>query len=377
VNVLFVCTGNMHRSPLAEALLRAEIDRDRRTDIEVTSAGTMGGWAFPAVGEAVQLAAEAGLDISSHRSRQATVEMIDLADLVLVMERFHLEWIQATHPAAAGKCRLLSEYADPDGVIAPGDDVPDAIGEEIGSFRRTFGILSDCVGRFYRSLPPPPEDVYTRSIEDRFRLRRRTPLTLSPADYELACSWWQQGIPLWIVIESIDELFRKKDASNDPARVRRLSWCARAVEARFAEYQRALVPASSSARHPDTAAAAELLADAAARLGSAADAARAQGHADSAAIIARAAAGLLAQDVTAPRTTAEVRLLLHDAEESLLGELRLSTDPAEMKRIRDSAATSLAGHRARMTPTAFAATLERLVSQELRALYDLPDLTAR
>lgn len=376
MKILFLCTGNMHRSPLAAAMLRAEVARDVRTDIEVSSAGTLGAGDLPLVREAAQLAAEAGLVLPSHRSRQASAGMIADADQILVMERYHLEWIEKEHPAATMNCRLLSEYAGPDCAISPGEDVPDAIGEEIASFRRTFSILSHCVHRFYRELPAPPEEVFTQAIEERFRLRRRTPLTLSPADFELAGRWWQQGIPLWIVIESIDELFRKKESSGDPGRVRRLSWCGRAVEARFAEYQRTHVAATGAGEHPDSPAACTLFAAAAQKLRTAAEGARGRGHVASAVVLEKAAHAILAENPPAPLPPPAARLVLHKLEEKILGELRLSTDLTEMARMRETAASSLSAHRGRMTGSAFEATLERLVSQRLREFYQLFDLTA-
>lgn len=366
----------MHRSPLAAAMLRAEIARDVRKDIEVASAGTIDSWALPPLSEAAELASEAGLDLSAHRSLQATAAMLADADQILVMESYHREWIEKEHPVAAVKCRLLSEYAGPECGISPGEDVPDAIGEEIESFHRTFSILSHCVHRFYRELPAPPEEVYTQAIEERFRLRRRTPLTLSPADYELAGRWWQQGIPLWIVIESIDGLFRKKESSGDPGRVRRLSWCGRAVEARFAEYQRAHVAATGTGEQPASPATSALFAAAAQKLNTAAVGARERGHVASAVVFTKAAHDILAEYPSAQLPPSAARLVLHKIEEKILAELRLSTDLTEMARMRETAASSLSAHRGRMTVSAFEATLERLVSQRLRELYQLFDLTA-
>lgn len=376
MKILFICTGNMHRSPLAAAMLRAELARDLRADIEVASAGTIRSPGLPVVDEAAQLAADAGLDVSSHRSMQATASMVNASDRILVMERYHLEWIQENHPDAAARCRLLSEYAGPECGIAPGDDVPDAVGEEKDSFLRTFSILSECVQRFYRELPAPPEDVYTQAIEERFRLRRRTPLTLSPADFEMAGRWWQQGIPLWIVIESIDDLFRKKEGSGDPSRIRRLSWCARAIEARFAEYQRSQVSPTGTGRQPASDASEALFLIAAQRLHLAADAARVRGLSNIVSVLSKAADEILAVDKSAVIEPAAARLILHRVEERILAELRLATDEIELRGIREAAASSLSAHRARMTSTAFEATLERLVSQRLRELYDLPRLSS-
>lgn len=111
-NILVVCVGNVCRSPMAEALLRqALLDED---EVSVSSAGLGALVDFPAAGYAEDLMAERGLDISGHKARQLTPEIVDENDLILVMESAHKRAIEARDPAAHSKIFLLcaSLYAD-------------------------------------------------------------------------------------------------------------------------------------------------------------------------------------------------------------------------------------------------------------------------
>ena len=104
--ILFVCTGNICRSPMAEGLLKA-----MQSDFSVSSAGvsSMEGW--NAMPEAIDVMREHGVDISDHSARQVTEEMVRDADLVLGMTRRHREILKHTFPEAEGKIFTLKEFA--------------------------------------------------------------------------------------------------------------------------------------------------------------------------------------------------------------------------------------------------------------------------
>jgi protein-tyrosine-phosphatase len=110
--VLMICTGNICRSPMAAALLRARLSRDEaRQGWRATSAGIWTVDDEPASAHAITEMARRGLDLSGHRSRNITRALISEADLVLAMTRQHVEALGAAFPAHGRKVYLLSEMA--------------------------------------------------------------------------------------------------------------------------------------------------------------------------------------------------------------------------------------------------------------------------
>lgn len=111
-NVLIVCTGNVCRSPMAKALIRKEIeDRGLDSDIAVDSAGTYAMVEHPASRGSVSAMAQRDLDISEHRAKQLTTDLVNQADVILVMEERHRRSIFVTWPRAVMKTLLLSELS--------------------------------------------------------------------------------------------------------------------------------------------------------------------------------------------------------------------------------------------------------------------------
>lgn len=128
--VFFVCSGNTCRSPLAEAFARHFLKLDGEAGWTVISAGLSALAGFPATPEAVTVAGEFGLDLSGHRARQLTGEMLDGADLVLVMTAVHKACVLEQRPHLAGKVWLVKEYAG-----GSATDVPDPFGEDLAVYR--------------------------------------------------------------------------------------------------------------------------------------------------------------------------------------------------------------------------------------------------
>jgi protein-tyrosine-phosphatase len=136
--VLFVCTGNTCRSPLAEAIARGFVEREGEGGFEFSSAGIQareGGLASPG---ALEIARENGLDLEGFQSRSLTADRIDEADLVLVMEPGHRSGVLGLSPAADTKTRLLGALAGREGSEA---SVADPLGGNVDSYRRTFAKI--------------------------------------------------------------------------------------------------------------------------------------------------------------------------------------------------------------------------------------------
>ena len=114
-SIIFVCTANICRSPVAEALFRDWLrQRPEAGAWRVSSAGTWADEGAAASAYAIEVLAEAGLDLKSHRSRRVEREMIAAADLLLCMTRSQREALQAEFPDLAGRIQLLTAMAGPE-----------------------------------------------------------------------------------------------------------------------------------------------------------------------------------------------------------------------------------------------------------------------
>src|SRR5213080_3880878 len=106
--VLFVCTGNVCRSPMAEGIFRNALQG--RGDYRVFSAGLGAMEGQPPSHYAVQAVRELGIDISGQRSRMLTPELVHQADFIFGMTHNHIDTVILLYPQAADKTFLLREF---------------------------------------------------------------------------------------------------------------------------------------------------------------------------------------------------------------------------------------------------------------------------
>ncbi|SFV88925.1 Low molecular weight protein-tyrosine-phosphatase Wzb [hydrothermal vent metagenome] len=106
-NILMVCVGNICRSPMAEALLREKCE-----NIGVASAGVGALVGHSADTIAQELMREKNIDISTHKARQLDIELLSKYDLVLVMEKKHIDAVHHIVPSSRGRVHLLGKWSD-------------------------------------------------------------------------------------------------------------------------------------------------------------------------------------------------------------------------------------------------------------------------
>ena len=122
--ILFVCTGNVCRSPMAEGIFRQAVQG--QGDYRVTSAGLGAAEGSPPSAYAVQAVKELGIDISGLRSRMLTADLVDQADYIFGMTHSHIDTVKVLYPQAEEKTFLLREFDET--LDAFEKDISDPIG---------------------------------------------------------------------------------------------------------------------------------------------------------------------------------------------------------------------------------------------------------
>jgi len=142
---------------MASAIARRLLDERGRPDVAVASAGTAAWDGAPASEGAYLVALEHGLDLSAHRARQLTSDLVADADLVLGMSPHHVD--RAAALGGDGKSYLLGSFAG-----RPADDaqVDDPFGGDLDEYRVTFDRLEALLAEAAARLPAPHDDADPR-----------------------------------------------------------------------------------------------------------------------------------------------------------------------------------------------------------------------
>ncbi|HEY2799556.1 MAG TPA: serine hydroxymethyltransferase [Chthoniobacterales bacterium] len=141
-HVLFVCTGNICRSPMALGLFR-QLLADRQ-DIEADAAGVHAVRGQPPSAHAIEVCRKRGIEISGFRSQPLTATMVDRATHIFAMTGSHLESIHLFFPEAVEKTFLLREFEEPGATLWR--DLPDPIG-------MSYDVYHDCADAIEKALP--------------------------------------------------------------------------------------------------------------------------------------------------------------------------------------------------------------------------------
>lgn len=157
LKVLLVCTGNTCRSPMAEGILKKMLEDKRVGNLEVTSAGTHGLPNAPASLFAIQVAGQRGIDLSKHRSRRLTPEMIKQADLILAMSPEHSDYMKRIEGTAGHKIFLLKAFPQAGPASNKGSDggvlsIEDPIGGSPEDYERSFKEIEKEIKRIFPKI---------------------------------------------------------------------------------------------------------------------------------------------------------------------------------------------------------------------------------
>jgi len=135
--ILFVCTGNVCRSPMAEGLMKELLGG--REDIVVLSAGVSAPKGAPASQHSIQALSELSIDLKSFRSQPVTEELLEQCTHVFTMTRDHRRLIDLLFPEHGEKIRLLGEFS------GNGGDVPDPIGQGLSTYKRCRDVIKSAL----------------------------------------------------------------------------------------------------------------------------------------------------------------------------------------------------------------------------------------
>ena len=145
MRVLFVCSGNICRSPMAAEYFRHHAAQRGLSHVIVDSAGTLGIEGSPASDEAIVAMREIGVNLSAHRSKGLTSEMLRNADLAIGMTRGHLEQMAQLDPQGRERQMLLRAFergAEPN---ARARGLKDPIGRPLGFYREQVPLIARCL----------------------------------------------------------------------------------------------------------------------------------------------------------------------------------------------------------------------------------------
>ena len=153
-HIIFFCTGNTCRSPMAEGIARKILAKRGVTDMKVESYGLLDLGSVPPAFPAQIACAAHGINISAHRSQKITKQAAEKADLILTMEHMHVDWlIENVSEKLARKAFLITEFGRSDHPAREEPmEIPDPVDEPQRSYNRVFKMLENEIERIISYL---------------------------------------------------------------------------------------------------------------------------------------------------------------------------------------------------------------------------------
>jgi protein-tyrosine-phosphatase len=149
LSFLFVCYGNLMRSPMAEAMLKQALAKLGIDDVAVRSAGLHASPGREAHEWALAVSKELGMPLDQHRAQAVTPELVSNSEIIFAMDFENLAELQTLYPDAKHKVLLLSRYA-------PGKmrnrEIPDPYFGDIETTRRCYALLAECIANLAREI---------------------------------------------------------------------------------------------------------------------------------------------------------------------------------------------------------------------------------
>ncbi|MFQ5822639.1 MAG: hypothetical protein ACE5JB_01125 [bacterium] len=150
-NILFVCTGNSCRSPIAEGLMKSRISSELKDKVTVRSAGTLGLEGNPATEYAIAVANDLGADISQHRSQGLSEALVKESDIIFAMSPEHKAFVERQNPEVRENVFLLRTFGrNPDEKIT--DSIEDPIGGSLEVYQKCGEIIDSELNRILPRL---------------------------------------------------------------------------------------------------------------------------------------------------------------------------------------------------------------------------------
>ncbi|UOF91597.1 low molecular weight protein arginine phosphatase [Fodinisporobacter ferrooxydans] len=153
MNILFVCTGNTCRSPMAEHLLKKKFEADPYESlVQVRSAGISAMQAAAASAHAIEVLKQRNIRLDSHQSTPVDARLVEWADMILTMTMSHKHILVSQYPESSGKAFALLEYIQEDPQQMPANGWSMDVSDPYGGDRERYEACADQLERAIERL---------------------------------------------------------------------------------------------------------------------------------------------------------------------------------------------------------------------------------